>query len=374
MTQPGKDAFHTIGGKMAIIWMDNWDWIAAGTTPSSSPTLDTLHGEKYPTSTLSGSDADVLSTPGPGQTLKFSDTTTELFYIDLPTTHSRGDEMFGSMRMRIFQSASSNPFLSFYSTTGNESIAVHLDDLGVFRVDRLGSTEVARFHVPQLNPGEWVTLEWKLVNGNASDTPNNGAFALKINGVTYVDEDPLDTYNFGTGINEIRIRNLGNGGDRGYEVRDLIICDDSGSICNTWIGQQKHVYGLLPNANGSNTAWTRSTGTDDFALIDEVSRDSTDYIESSTSSQKTTVNMEATGSETNILGVMVQTNAFLDSAGSENMQHVVRHSGSEGNSGNLTVDSTTEEVKVSFHETNPSTSSAWTAAEVDAMEAGVEYQ
>jgi hypothetical protein len=359
---------------MAIVWADGFEWVAAGTTPSSSPTLETIFDEKYPGNTdLDNSDADILSAPGPGHTVKFGDDAGERIQINLNDTIGRGERFWISFRLKVNRSGSSTPILTMLSTTGNSQADVSIDNLGVWTVDRLGSINVARFNPLNFVWGEWVHFEMQFVNGNASDTPNDGEIVIRINGTEYVNLTGIDTYNFGTGINRIRINNVGVSNDDGYELRDLIINDDTGTIANTWIGQQKHVFGLLPNANGSNTDWTRSTGTDDFALIDEVNRDMTDYIESSTSTDTTTCGLDATGSETGILALTVQTTHLLDAAGSEDIQHVVRHSSSESNSSSITVDSTSEATRMSVFETNPSTGSAWTAAEIDAAEAGVEY-
>ena len=364
---------------MAVVWADGFEWLAAGTTPASSPTLETLFDEKYGAAfnDLDNSDADVFSTPGPGNVIKFGDDAGERIQIDLGQAPQvkidRGEIFYVSFRAKIYPSGSSSPILTFLSTTGNTSADINIDNLGVWRLDRLGSTNVAKWNLLNFSWGDWVHIEVKFVNGNASDTPNNGEIVIRIDGVEYVNETGIDTYNFGTGIDRIRINNLGVSGDTGYEIRDLIVNDDTGSIANTWIGIQKHVFGLLPNANGTNRDWTLSTGTDDFAVIDEVNRDSTDYIESSTSTETTTCGLEATGSETGVLAVTVQTNHLLDSAGSETIQHVVRHSASEANSASITVDSTAEDARMSIFETNPSTGVAWTAAEIDAMEAGVEY-
>ena len=364
---------------MAILWADGFEWLAPGTTPSSSPTLETLFDEKYGAgfNDLDNSDADVFSTPGPGNAIKFGDDAGERIQIDLGRTSAgkvdRGERFWVSFRAKIYSSGSSNPIISFISTTSNTSGDLNINNLGDWRFDRLGSSNVARFNPLNFVFGQWVHIEVQFVNGNASDTPNNGEVVIRVDGVEYVNETGIDTYNFGTGIDRIRLNNLGVSGDTGYEIRDLIVNDDTGSIANTWIGIQKHVFGLLPNANGTNRDWTLSTGTDDFAVIDEVNRDSTDYIESSTSTETTTCGLEATGSETGVLAVTVQTNHLLDSAGSEDIQHVVRHSASEANSASITVDSTAEDARMSIFETNPSTGVAWTAAEIDAMEAGVEY-
>ena len=161
----------------------------------------------------------------------------------------------------------------------------------------------------------------------------------------------------------------------GWQIRDLYILDDAGSTNNDFLGQRKVARLLLPNADGDDEDWTLSAGADSFALLDDVNHDSDGtFIESSTSTDQTLVNLEATASELNILAIMVASTVRLDSAGSEDYQHVVKHSASEANSATITVTSTTFDQPFSVFEVNPSTTAAWTASELDATQAGVEYQ
>jgi hypothetical protein len=272
--------------------------------------------------------------------------------------------------MRLYESDLSGSFIQFVSTTGNDQGSiVHNPNWGGFRVIRLGSTSVHTFHIPDFTPGDEYHFEIKFVNANAP----TGEIVVRVNGVTLSNNTGIDTFNFGTGVDRVRIRGQSSGTGEFTEIRDLIINDDSGTIANSWIGPDVHVYGLLPNADGNYSAWTRSTGAVDYTLIDEVSRVSSDYIESATNTQKTSVNLAATGSEANILGVQVHSNALLSAAGSETYREFMRHSTTDGNGTTHTVTSTSEAAFRHVFELNPSTSAQWTAAELDAAEVGVEY-
>lgn len=357
---------------MAILFMENWNWIAAGTTPASSPTLEALVEELEfmdALTTLSDADCDLSSTPGPGNSLNMGNSTGSRLRIDLGTGYTT---LYLSFKWKSYESDRSGNWITFLSTTGNNQGGIGQNNgWGGFRAYRLGSTVVDSFNLMDFcsNGGEWHQWEIKFVNANAP----TGEIVIKVNGETVVNATGIDTYNFGSGVDRIDIYGNSSGAGEFSEIRDLVINDDSGTILNTFPGQDYHVYGLLPNADGNYSAWTRSTGTTDYTLIDEVSRSSSDYIESSTTTQKTSVNLAATGSETNIKGVQVHSNALLDAAGSETFREIMRHSSTDGNGTTHTVTSTSEAAFRSIFETNPSTSSAWTAAELDAAEIGVEY-
>jgi hypothetical protein len=348
--------------------MDGFNWIAAGTTPASSPTLNALLEEKYDSNTnVVDADADLLSSPGPANTLQFGNSTNDRIRIDLGTGYTT---LFLTFKSRLYESDRSGNWITFTSTTGNDQGGIgYSPSFGGFRAYRLGSTVVQSFNLTQFTPGEELQWEIKFVNANAP----TGEIVIKVNGETIVNATGIDTYNFGSGVDRIDIYCNSSGTGETETIRDLIINDDVGSIANTWVGQDKHVYGLIPDGDGNYSQWTRSTGAVDYTLIDEVSRDSTDYIEESTTTNKTSVTLGATGSETNILAVQAQSNALLSAAGSETFREIMRHSTTDGNGTTHTVTSTSEAHFFSIFETNPSTTSQWTAAELDAAEVGVEY-
>lgn len=349
--------------------MDGFDWIASGTTPASSPTLNALLEEKYDVNTnVVDSDAEMLATPGPSNVLQFGNSTNDRIRLNLGAGYTT---LFLSFKYRVYESDRSGNFITFFSTTGNNQGGLsQTNNWGSFRALRLGATVVQAFNVMDWCQDEEMQFEIKFVNANAP----TGEIVIRINGVEYVNATGIDTYNFGAGVDRIDIYNNYSGSGEFGTIRDLIVNDDSGTIANSWIGQDKHVYALRPNADGNYSQWSRSTGSTDYTLIDEASRDSTDYIEEGmTANNKTSVGLEATGSETGILAVQAHSNALLDAAGSETYREIMRHSTTDGNGTTHTVDSTSEKHNFSIFETNPSTGSAWTAAELDAAEVGVEY-
>lgn len=355
---------------MTVLFMDNWNWIANGTNSASSPTLTTLFEEDnyiHPNSNVTDADSEILNTPGPGHTFRLGNTGGQVMRYELVGTTA---EIYISVRLKLFEGDSSAPFLSVWGNNGGLRQAGISMGTSWGSFHALGTGNDGTFYVPDFTPGDEIT--WELYVNSVSGA-GNGTITIRANGTQVYHNAAATTFSFGP-IDQVRIRNTASGTNEFMEVRDFIVCDTGGTIANTWIGQDKHVYGLLPNADGNYSQWTRSTGTTDYTLVDEVSRSSSDYIEEgTTSTNKTSVGLEATGSETDILAVQVHSNAFLSAAGSEQFREIMRHSTSDGNGTTHTVDSTTEEAFRSIFELNPSTSAQWTAAALDAAEIGVEY-
>jgi hypothetical protein len=350
--------------------MDGFEWLAATTT---STTLENFLKERYFNANMdSGSDkGEILSTePGPGQALQFGDNTNDFITVEIPTTTT---EVYISFRCK-FKSipfGTSADLVRLFTPESAEALSATMMSGQSWKVNRQGSIEHERF-----NPADFYLYEWNTIEFYGKIDNSAGAWELRINGTTYSQASGLDTLPVGSTaqVDRVAVTNIQATGSNGYIIRDLIINDASGSVNNSWIGQQKHVYTIFPNADGDNSQWTRSTGTTDYTLIDEVNHNgNTDYIEESTTTNKTLVNMEASGGENNILGVSVHTTAALDAAGSETYKNKVKENVTEGNGANKTVASTTYAQFEDVFETNPDTSAAWDDLEIDAMQAGVEY-
>ena len=61
------------------------------------------------------------------------------------------------------------------------------------------------------------------------------------------------------------------------DVDDFYILNGLGDVNNNFLGDSR-VLSLLPRIDGTYKQWTPSTGTDHFALIDEVPASSSDYV------------------------------------------------------------------------------------------------
>ena len=124
-------------------------------------------------------------------------------------------------------------------------------------------------------------LEAKII---VSDTV--GAVTLKLNEATVLTLTGVDTRNAGTGagIDTVQITTATAGST---DVDDLYVCDATGAANNDFLGDCQ-VLTRLPSGNGSSTQWLGSDGNsvDNYALVNETSPSSAEYVGSSTSGQR----------------------------------------------------------------------------------------
>lgn len=149
---------------------------------------------------------------------------------------------------------------------------------------------------------------------------------------------------------------------------DFYIADTSGSYNNTFKGDVE-VRALTPNANGTYSQFTGSDGnsTDNYDLINDTTY--TDYVESSTVGQKDSYQLEDV-SNMNVHAVQSVVRGAQTSGGMAAVRPFVRV-------GSTDYPGTTQylgqqNVSTNIFEANPATSAAWTAADVNGTEVGIE--
>lgn len=220
-----------------------------------------------------------------------------------------------------------------------------------------------------LNVGGWQYIELKVT---IHDT--TGSYELRLDGVNILSATSVDTKNTANAsVNQVQIGLDGSvSGGPIYVFDDFYILDTAGSTNNNFLGDIR-IDALYPTADGNYTAWTPSTGTDHYALVDEATPNTTDYNSSSTAGQKDSYvmsNPPALSSQA-IYGVMVKVAALKDDAGSRSLKVGVR-SGTTDSLSAAQALSTSQVYYSSIHEVDPATGLAWTVAAVDALETLVE--
>lgn len=134
---------------------------------------------------------------------------------------------------------------------------------------RLGSTfaTIATSSVGTIIEDTWHYVEAKvLVHASA------GTVEIKVDGVTVASATGVDTQQSGTAqVTNIQLEALG--GSPSLDRQHIYICDGSGSApYNTFLGFIRIVTDL-PDTDGTATLWTPSTGSDNYAMIDEATPD-----------------------------------------------------------------------------------------------------
>lgn len=189
-----------------------------------------------------------------------------------------------------------------------------------------------------LSLNTWYRLE---INLNTT-TPSSSSISARIDGVQFAS----GTVNLATGASTFspgRIATSANG--IAVYVDDIAINDTSGSFQNSWPGAEQVVH-LKANADGSNTAWSSSSGGADYTTVDEETpNDATDYVQS-TAQDTEDFNIEdpiwlASDATVNVVHVGVRFRVS-NTAGTQPIV-VVRctQGGTTEESGNITLNSTT---------------------------------
>src|SRR5262245_23734828 len=200
---------------------------------------------------------------------------------------------------------------------------------------------------------------------------------IRVDGVTLLTLTNVNTQNTANArANTLYLGNLAGGatGSMGnQDFDDLYVCDTTGSRNNALLGDCR-VDCLMPTGDGSNSAWTPSTGTTHATLVDDAApNDNTDYLASATSGARDTHalgNLPAMSGPA-IQGVQHVISAAKDDAGTRQLQSCLKSGGTTQSGATHTL-TTSYAFYKQIWETDPNTSTTWTAAAIDALEAGVE--
>jgi hypothetical protein len=154
-------------------------------------------------------------------------------------------------------------------------------------------------------------------------------------------------------------------------IDDLYILTTSGSANTTFWGDV-HIEARFPTSDATYSQWTPSTGTDHYALVDETTPNTTDYVSSLTPGQKDTYGFQdLTATDGTVMAVQEMIYAQKSDAGARSIAGLSRVSSTD-------YDGETKALTSSYTyythvmERNPNTGIAWTISEVNASEFGVD--
>ena len=250
------------------------------------------------------------------------------------------------------------------------SLAVNAD--GTLSVFRSTSTSVTNgTSTLSLSANTWFYIEWKVT---IADSIGANTCKVRVNGIDWITvatgQDLKATAN--ATANGFRLGG-GTGATNfgGSIFDDFYICDQSGSTNNDFLGDVR-IDTLYPTSDGNYTAFTPSTGSSHFALVDEATPNTTDYNDGAAVNDRDSYgmgNLSALTSQT-VYGVQVNAAIVKDDAGAKSAATFVRSSSTDGDGASVALG--TSQVYVSqVFETDPNGSIAWTETSVNAMEAGV---
>lgn len=237
------------------------------------------------------------------------------------------------------------------------------------------ATDVVAGYVA-LRDRTWYVVEMYIKVGDAT----NGRIITKVNGVTDIDYTGatdvvaanITSVRFGAnGQANVGQSNVG----RDIVLDDLALNDTNGTQQNGWIGVGG-VYPLFPNADGTWRQWVPSTGSDHYALVDEVPADGSDYVYSAANAKDTYALTDLPPRVDQIRLIEVIGQFTLSNVGSRSVRALVVHNGTTYTiTPNRTI--TTTAPTLQLVKSDPiyevlGGSGAWSRDQINALECGWE--
>lgn len=199
-----------------------------------------------------------------------------------------------------------------------------------------------------------------------------GTVDVRVNGVSFMSLSGIAT--LPTSATHLVFSPLGyavNAQDntKSFYYANLYIWDATGSINNTFFGERT-VQTIYPNADTATAAWTKSTGSNGYDLINDVpDNPGSNYLESSTLNDASVFDM-ASLSNTNvqIIGIQTIVKAEKTDAGTGGIQVGPRISSTDDLSANQNVSQSTYRHFSKVSELNPATGLPWTVSDIAAVQ------
>ncbi len=250
-----------------------------------------------------------------------------------------------------------------------EQCGVFLNSSGKLEVRRCGDNTVLGTGTTTVPLNVWHYLEFKATIHNST-----GVAVVKLNGIEEINITSQDTQNTANALaTGFQIGSTHGAGNSAWVSDDVYVCDGSGSApTNDFLGDVR-VEALFPNGNGNSSQFDGSDGnsTDNYALVDEASpNDDTDYVESSTVTDKDTyayTNLTSTAGT--VYGVQICPYVRKADAGARTFKTVARLSATETD-GPDTALSTTYQYLNDVREAKPG-GGAWGISDVNSAEFGL---
>lgn len=223
------------------------------------------------------------------------------------------------------------------------------------------------------SPGVLTLDQWNYVEFQAKVTNTSGFAEVRINENSVVSYPSGDTqYQSDATITTVQLSSIGVAVDY---VDDWYVVDSLGTANNTFLGDVKVQY-LQPDGDGAYTAWTCSTGSVLYSLLDDedADTDGTDFVSSSTVGSTFTVTLEALEASTaTVLGVQLVASLTKTDAGSREVTGAVYSSASlYTNATPVAPGNGTYQYATWIYETDPATAAAWTTSSVNALQVGAQ--
>ena len=308
------------------------------------------------------------------RSLKFEAVTAENeFHMPVPLSWYEG-ALSLHMGFHIYQTGfetrdNGEPIVATFNINGTEQCHVGMNSSGVPVAYRAGT--VLATGSSGFSTGTWHWFEVFMVNDNSQ-----GRIKVAIDEVTVIDFSG-DTENSIEGMEFIRIEGIDS--TTNTQNIDNLFCRVSSSIESdpTFYGEC-YVRHTVPDADGNHTAWSSTSSPTLYTEVDDLTFDSPEtYISSSTDTNKASfshaaLNLDNPGDDV-ILAVQLDHHATHHVAGNGKIKPFTRISSTDYSGDEAGIAHGGYERSWYIWENSPATASAWTEAEIDGAEFGVEF-
>lgn len=206
-------------------------------------------------------------------------------------------------------------------TAGSRLIELWLYDLGELQMNTEHGSGTKG--TTQLAVDTWYWIEFEMV----LDSGTGGSYDLRINGSTETSETGINTSG-GKGPNMMMLRAANTDG---AVFDDVVLMDDSGSYNNTFLGAATYIEALNVDADGATVDWTRSTGSNDWEMVDDAftAQDGdTTYLHADTAALETRFSLGAlSNSGDTVLAVKLLARMRKDDAGVKTVRGLMNVNG-----------------------------------------------
>lgn len=200
-------------------------------------------------------------------------------------------------------------------------LSVGLDATGYIRVYRGGTngTQILASATP-ISLGTWYFIELVITLATGA----TGSIELFINGVSSASASAIATSASGTTVAQLRLQPRQGGGTY-FDIDDIYVLDGTSPGPTTRLGDVR-VGASIPHADTTSADLAKSTGTDGYALIDEIGPDGdTSYLSSDTVGHRSLFKYTAPADKT-IHFARIQAYARKEDAGGNNLKLVFKSS------------------------------------------------
>jgi hypothetical protein len=273
--------------------------------------------------------------------------------------------LFFGLGFRFSGTPSTNrSFFGFQTAAGVSCFALSLGSGNKLVVETAFNGSQVAVGTTTLTASTWFHIEGRLVINGAS-----GSIRILLNGV---EEIATTTANFGSTAAGLVVLSNEQNSFMTWSWDDIYVADSSGlAPRNSYLGDVK-VETRFVTADGANTAWTASVGSD-YACVDETTgpNGDTDYISSASAGDKDTfVVQDLSESSGTVFGVQTCLLARKDDAGARSVRALVRQGTTDYDCGGDHALSTSYAYVLDIWQQDP-TGSDWTISNVNADEYGV---